>query len=63
MGLPNMIKLYKEYSIVIGKKILYKNKEYEVLDINRNGYLIIKNDKDMITLSSDEINIKESIIE
>ena len=62
MSLEELIKLYKEYSIVIGKRIIYKNKEYEVLNIDSNGYLIIKNDNEELTLSCDEINIKESML-
>ncbi|MCR5349744.1 MAG: biotin--[acetyl-CoA-carboxylase] ligase [Acholeplasmatales bacterium] len=62
MNLKDIIDLYKKYSIVIGKKIIYKNKEYEVLNIDSNGYLVVKNDSEKLTLSSDEINIKESLL-
>lgn len=54
--------LYKEYSFVIGKNIIYKGKEYYVLDIDTNGHLIIKNDKEILNINSDEINIKEAMI-
>lgn len=58
-----LIEYYKEFSIVIGKKIMYQNKEYEVIDINDLGHLVVKNDKNIKEIQTDEINIKEALID
>lgn len=58
------IKEYKELSLLTNKTVIYKrnNEEYqgEVLGINDNLHLIVKNaDKNTVTLSAGEIKIKD----
>lgn len=56
-----LIKLYREYSIIIGRLVYYHNKLYTVSDIDLNGHLVLSKNGMKITVSSDEINIKESL--
>lgn len=56
-----LISLYKERSIIINRKVYYKDKLYEAIDIDIDGHLVLQNDKEKIIVSSDEINIKESL--
>lgn len=58
-----LISLYKKYSIVIGKKIVYKNNIYTATSIDEFGHLVISDDINEFHITSDEISIKESIIE
>ena len=58
-----LISLYKKYSIVIGKKIVYKNNIYTATSIDEFGHLVISDDVNEYHITSDEISIKESIIE
>lgn len=58
-----LISLYKKYSIVIGKKIVYKNNIYTATSIDEFGHLVISDDINEYHITSDEISIKESIIE
>ncbi len=58
-----LISLYKKYSIVIGKKIIYKNNIYTATSIDEFGHLVISDDINEYHITSDEISIKESIIE
>ncbi|MBQ9520676.1 MAG: biotin--[Acholeplasmatales bacterium] len=57
----DLIKLYKEYSIIIDRLVYYHNKLYTVSDIDLNGHLVLSRNGMKITVSSDEINIKESL--
>ena len=64
ISMTDLIKLYKENSIILNKKIIYKEKIYLAIDITENGYLVLKdNHNNIITISSDEINIKSAIID
>ena len=58
-----LISLYKKYSIVIGNKIIYKNNIYTATSIDEFGHLVISDDINEYHITSDEISIKESIIE
>ncbi len=57
-----IINMYREYSNVIGKTINYKEVEYLVKDIDKDGHLIIENDNETKTISCDEISITDAII-
>ena len=60
---PNtLINMYREYSNVIGKNINYQNKEYLVKNIDKDGHLIIENESETKTITSDEISITDAII-
>lgn len=64
ISMTDLIKLYKENSIILNKKIIYKEKIYLAIDITENGYLVLNdNYNNIITISSDEINIKSAIID
>ena len=54
--------MYREYSNVIGKNINYQNKEYLVRNIDKDGHLIIENESETKTITSDEISITDAII-
>lgn len=58
-----LLTIYKELSIVIGKRIIYKNKIYTASSIDEKGYLVIEDGINCYHISSDEISIKESIID
>lgn len=58
-----IMQYYKEYSIVIGKKIIYHNIEYKVEGINNLGHLIIRNNDLLREIQTDEINIKEALVD
>ncbi len=60
--MTELIILYKKYSIILDQKIWYKGSIYTACDITENGYLVIKNDKGIKTISSDEIDIKASLL-
>lgn len=57
-----LISLYRKRSIIIGRKVYYKDLIYTAKDIDINGHLILENDINTITVTSDEINIKESLL-
>lgn len=63
ISFDKLIEYYKEYSIVIGKKILYKGIEYKAVNITKKGHLVIKNDKEELEIQTDEINIKEAMVD
>ena len=56
-----LINLYRKRSIIIGKNVYYQDNLYLAIDIDIDGHLILKNENNTITVSSDEINIKESL--
>ena len=61
---PNtVINMYREYSNVIGKKIAYQGVGYTVKDIDKEGHLVISNDNETKSVSTDEISIKDAIID
>jgi len=53
--------LYIKYSYVIGKDVYYNNKLYKVINIDNNNHLVLKNEEEVITVLSDEINIKKAM--
>lgn len=55
-----LVKLYKEYSVILGKSVIYKNIEYIAADITENGHLVLINNNEKITISSNEIAVKGS---
>ena len=55
-----LVKLYKEYSVILGKGVIYKNIEYIADDITENGHLVLINNNEKITISSNEIAVKGS---
>jgi BirA family biotin operon repressor/biotin-[acetyl-CoA-carboxylase] ligase len=57
-----LIKLYRERSIVYNRKVYYKDKIYIAKDIDIDGHLILNDGNNKIVVSSDEINIKESLL-
>jgi BirA family biotin operon repressor/biotin-[acetyl-CoA-carboxylase] ligase len=63
MNLIELIQNYKKYSIIIGKAISYKNNLYIAKDITTDGHLVISNEDNTLEISSDEIDIKSSLIE
>lgn len=54
-------RLYKEYNMVIGKTVRYKNKTYLAVDITYECLLVLVNENEKIIVRSDEINIKEAM--
>lgn len=56
-----LMKEYKDNNIVIGKDIIYLNKEYKCIDITEDGYLVVKNDNEILNIKSNEIDIKKAI--
>ena len=56
-----LMELYKNRSMVLGKMVYYHDKLYKAFDIDNQGYLILKSDKEVLRVSWDEINIKESL--
>ena len=57
----DLMNLYKEYSLVLNKRITYKEKKYTVVDIDNNGYLIIKDEfNNILKLTSNEIKIDKN---
>jgi BirA family biotin operon repressor/biotin-[acetyl-CoA-carboxylase] ligase len=56
-----LMKEYKDNNIVIGKDIIYLNKEYKCIDITEDGYLVVKNDNEILNIKSNEIDIKNAI--
>ena len=61
---PNtIINIYREYSNVIGKNISYQGNTYLVKDIDKEGHLVISNENETKTISTDEISIKDALID
>lgn len=61
MDFSSVIELYRKKSIVIGKMVYYHEKLYKAVGVDSKGYLILENDNEIIHISGDEINIKESL--
>lgn len=57
-----LIKLYKNYSNVIGRLVKYKDMYYKAVNINEKGYLVLESHGQKITVTSDEIDIKTAIL-
>ncbi len=55
----NLFKEYLSYSIVINKKISYQDKEYEIVNIEKDGIIIIKNKDGELRVAYNEISLKE----
>lgn len=53
-----LVILYKKYSMILEKNVLYKDNEYIASDITEKGYLVLQGEKDTIIVSSNEIGIK-----
>ena len=62
LDIHTLICLYKTKSIIIGKQVYYHDKLYTASDIDDLGHLILKNDNDTLSVSCDEINIKEALV-
>lgn len=59
----DVIQSYKHYSLVLGKRVLYQEKEYLVQDIAANGNLVlVDSNQNVKVICSDEINIKEAML-
>lgn len=59
-----ILSAYKEHSMVLGKRVMYQGCEYTVMTITDDGNLVLLGlDQKLKTICSDEINIKEAIIE
>lgn len=52
-----LIDIYRHYNIIMNRKITYKNNTYLACDVTKDGYLVLRNSKDTITVTSDEITI------
>jgi BirA family biotin operon repressor/biotin-[acetyl-CoA-carboxylase] ligase len=61
MDIKDLIELYRKKSIVIGRMVYYHDKLFKAIGVSDLGYLILKNDKEEICISCDEINLKESL--
>ena len=62
LGHDELISLYRKRNIVYNKKVYYKDKIYVAKDIDIDGHLILDDGNNKIVVSSDEINIKESLL-
>ena len=62
LGHDELISLYRKRNIVYNKKVYYKDKVYIAKDIDIDGHLILDDGNNKIVVSSDEINIKESLL-
>lgn len=58
-----VINMYREYSNVIGRRINYQGSEYLVKDIDKEGHLVITNDIETKSVSTDEISLKDALID
>lgn len=61
MDFDSVIELYRKKSIVVGKMVYYHEKLYKAIGVDSKGYLILENDNEILHISGDEINIKESL--
>lgn len=61
MDFKNIVELYRKKSIVIGKMVYYHDKMFKATGVDERGYLVLENDNEIIHISCDEINIKESL--
>lgn len=61
MPFTEVIKLYREKSLVIGKEVYYHDSLYKAIHVDENGHLVLAKDNEIITVSCDEINIKDAI--
>jgi len=55
----NIYKLYLDYSTIIGKAIIYKNKKYQIVNIFSNGNLKLKNEQTSVNVSYNDISLTE----
>ncbi len=62
LPMDKLIELYKKYNMLLNQKIWYKNEMYLVCGIDEQGHLILENDSGIITVETDEIDIKMSIL-
>ncbi len=51
----NIILEYKKYSLLYGRNITYKQKEYKVIGFDILGYMILKNDEEIIKVFYGEV--------
>ena len=58
-----ILKIYKKYSLVLGRKISYNNEIYEVIDVDLSGRLVAKNESGITYISYGDIDIKSSLID
>lgn len=61
MPFNEIIKLYRDKSMVIGKEVYYHDKLFKAIHVDSEGHLVLQNENETITISCDEINIKEAI--
>ena len=61
MDFDSVIELYRKKSIVVGRMVYYHEKLYKAIGVDSKGYLILENDNEILHISGDEINIKESL--
>ena len=57
-----LINEYRKRNIIYDKNVYYQGKTYVAKDIDIDGHLILFDGQKNITVSSDEINIKESLL-
>lgn len=50
-----ILKLYKEYSLLLGKTINYNNIDYKVIDFDTNGYMVLENNDKIIKVFYGEV--------
>ena len=63
INMNTIINIYREYSNVIGKNITYQGEEYLVNTIDKDGHLVISNENGTRTISTDEISIKDALLD
>ena len=63
INMNTIINIYREYSNVIGKKVIYQGEEYLVNTIDKDGHLVLTNDNGTKTISTDEISIKDALLD
>jgi len=51
--------IYKDYSLVVGKEILYNDTLYEVMDVLITGELILKHDEERIHVMLNEVTMQD----
>lgn len=61
ISMEEVIKLYRNKSMVLGKDVSYHDSIYKAIHVDDMGYLVLQNDKETLRISSDEINIKEAL--
>ena len=61
MPFNNLVSYYKEFSVILNRIVSYKFKDYKAIDITKEGHLVLQNETETISVSCDEINIKEAL--